>query len=397
LKTFRITYGIILAAIVITMIPLMAACSQGNTGAAKTLKIGMITSVTGPMAPAFKPMLDATKPIEDLFNNKGGIDVGGQKYMIQIVSEDDKSSPPDAVSAANMLIGEGIKFIIAPMFLASNIAIGQTTEQAKAIRSVAMGIDPTVFGQDNYYHIDALATFYQIGPVYDYLKQNYPQVKKIAIIPPDDPGIVFARDYGPKEAQKRGYEIVFHEPYAVDTTDFYPIVTKALAQKPDAIDCITSILPWGAGIINSARDQGFKGPIFAPCMFGDINILNSMIKPEYAYDIFCGGPDVLSDKMPDLVKELRPLVEQQTGGPLNMDNVNTLQALWPMIQGIEKAQSLDTDKVMKALEGMDTVQIAWGQGTWAGEDVGVLNHLVKMTDIPLTRIMNGKLEFSYLK
>ncbi len=397
MKKSRVTFGILLIAIILTMIPLAVACSQATTGEAKILKIGMITSLTGPMAPAFKPMLDAAKPVEDLFNNKGGINVDGQQYLIQIVSEDDKSSPPDAVSAATKLIGEEIKFIIAPMFLANNIAIGQICEEAKVIRSVAMGIDPMVYGKDNYYHIDALASFYQIGPVYDYLQKNYPQVKKVAIIPPDDPGIVFARDYGPKEIQKRGYEIVFHEPYAVTTTDFYPIVTKALAQKPDAIDCITSILPWGAGIINSAREQGFKGPIFAPCMFGDINILNSMIKPEYAYDIFCGGPDVLSDKMPDLVKEFRPLVEQTTGAPMNMDNVNVLQALWPMIQGIEKAQSLDTDKVMKALEGMKTVKTAWGEGAWAGEDVGVLNHLIKMKNVPLTRIMNGKLEFDYLK
>jgi len=394
---FRVSLGILLIAIILTLIPLAVACTQATTGEAKTLKIGMITSLTGPMAPAFKPMLDAANPMEDLFNNKGGINVGGQKYLIQVVSEDDKSSPPDAVSAATKLIGEGIKFIIAPMFLANNIAIGQICEEAKVIRSVAMGIDPTVYGKDNYYHIDALASFYQIGPVYDYLKKNYPQVKKVAIIPPDDPGIIFARDYGPKEIQKRGYEIVFHEPYAVTTTDFYPIVTKALAQKPDAIDCITSILPWGAGIINSAREQGFKGPIYAPCMFGDINILNSMIKPEYAYDIFCGGPNVLSDKMPALVKEFRPLVEQKTGAPLNMDNVNVLQALWPMIQGIEKAKSIDTDKVMEALEGMKTVQTAWGEGAWAGEDVGVLNHLIKMKNVPLTRIMDGKLEFDYLK
>ena len=57
-----------------------------NEAAAQTkmLKIGLITSVTGPMAPAFKPMYDAVKPTEDLINQRGGITVDGQKYNIRL-------------------------------------------------------------------------------------------------------------------------------------------------------------------------------------------------------------------------------------------------------------------------------------------------------------------------
>ena len=51
----------------------------------KTLKIGLITSATGPMSPAFKPIVDAAKPSEDLINQKGGITVNGQKYNIKVV------------------------------------------------------------------------------------------------------------------------------------------------------------------------------------------------------------------------------------------------------------------------------------------------------------------------
>ena len=64
----------------------------------KILKIGLISSVTGPMAPAFKSELDAAKPAEDLLNQTGGITVQGQKYRIEITTADDQSSPPGAVS-----------------------------------------------------------------------------------------------------------------------------------------------------------------------------------------------------------------------------------------------------------------------------------------------------------
>jgi branched-chain amino acid transport system substrate-binding protein len=393
MKKYRLVI-IILVTILFSTIPLANACTQESPGEAKTIKIGMITSVTGPMAPAFKPMVDAAKPTADLINKKG-VNVGGQKYVVQILTEDDKSSPPDGVTAANKLVGEGVKFMVAPMFLAVNLAIGPICEQAKVIRVNPLGIDPTVYGPDNQYNFDSLASFYQFGPFYDYVQKTYPNAKKIAIISPDDPGFVFARGYWSKEIPKRGLQIVFDEVYAVTTSDFYPIVTKALAQQPDAIDCISSILPWAAGIINSAREQGFKGPIYAPAIFGDSNILNTMIKPEYAYDIFHGGPDVFSDKMSSEVKDLRALIEPT--GSFVMDSALVMQATMPMLQGIEKAGSLDADKVKTAMEGLTNIKTVWAEGTWAGQDVGVLNHLVKPKTTMLTKFVNGKLEFEFLK
>ena len=45
----------------------------------KTLKIGLITSMTGPIAPAMSVMTDALKPVEELMDKRGGITVNGQK------------------------------------------------------------------------------------------------------------------------------------------------------------------------------------------------------------------------------------------------------------------------------------------------------------------------------
>jgi ABC-type branched-subunit amino acid transport system substrate-binding protein len=92
----------------VVLLPLMSACTQ-EPAEAKTLKIGLVTSVTGPLAPGLKSMYDAAKPTQDLMNQKGGITVNGQQYLIEIVVEDDKSSPPDAVAAANKLIQDGVK------------------------------------------------------------------------------------------------------------------------------------------------------------------------------------------------------------------------------------------------------------------------------------------------
>jgi branched-chain amino acid transport system substrate-binding protein len=188
---------------------------------------------------------------------------------------------------------------------------------------------------------------------------------------------------------------VFEEMFKIGTEDFYPILTKALEKKPDAIDVVICIPPWAAGIINQSRELGFTGPIYATIM-ADANMLVGMLNPKYAYDIFQGSPDVFSPKMTQIVKDFRVLVEQQIKTPFNMDHTLVIEALYPLLQGIEKAQSLDTDKVVAALENMKSIDTIFGQGRMAGQDIFGINHAI-FRPIPLSRIMNGKIEFELLK
>jgi len=367
---------------------------QEAAAQAKTLKIGLISSMTGPMAPAFKNIIDAAKPAEDLMNKRGGITIKGQKYLIEIVTEDDQSSPPGAVAAASKLIQGGIKFFIAPQFPGSNIAISPIAEEAKILRIKGLGIGKEEVGPSLRYSFYAFADIYTVPFCYDYLKKNYPKAKKIAIVTPDDPGGKTIREATEKEIQKRGLELVFEEMFKIGTEDFYPILTKALEKKPDAIDVVICIPPWAAGIINQSRELGFTGPIYGTIM-ADANMLVGMLNPKYAYDIFQGSPDVFSPKMTQIVKDFRVLVEQQIKTPFNMDHTLVIEALYPLLQGIEKAQSLDTDKVVAALENMKSIDTIFGQGRMAGQDIFGINHAI-FRPIPLSRIMNGKIEFELI-
>jgi len=390
-KRSKLVFGVFFLLLVLVLTPLMGACEEEPPPEAEVLKIGMITSVTGPMAPAFKPMVDAAQPAADLVNQRGGITVNGQQYLIEIVVEDDMSSPEGAVAAATKLIGEGVKFIIAPMFMPCNMAITPFCIEAKVLRMKPLGSGPEECNPETPYTFEAGVSLYNIVPTYDYLVENYPEVKKIAMVWPDDPGMNTTGPTCEQEALNRGLEVVFNERYAIPTEDFYPILTKALDENPDAICCVTTIVPWAAGIINQSRELGFTGVIYAPNLFGDINLVNSMLNPEYAYDIFHSGPDVLSDEMLPIVKDFRPMVEAASGTPLTMDNVLTLDALWTILTGIEAAQSLDVEDVVAALETMSSIDTVWGTGRMGGQDLFGINHVV-IHPVPFSRIENGTVE-----
>lgn len=360
---------------------------------AETLKIGVITSITGPMSPGFKPIYEAAKPAETLLNSKGGITVKGQKYDIEMITEDDQSSPPGAVAAANKLLQKGIKYIIPPMFIPSNMAISQMCEEAKVIRMKTMGMSLDEIKPGLRYSFFTSSSLYHWKPVYDFFQKNYPNAKKIAHVLPEDPGAIFSRDLSRIEIKERGMELVFEDSFKMGTEDYYPLLTKALEKKPDAIVILLSIVPWASGIINQSRELGFKGPIFCGSPMGDVNLINGIINKDYAYDIFAGCPDTLSDKMLPIVKEHRKLVEKSSTNPYVLDSLWPLDGAYIIKQCIEAAQSLETDNVVDAIEKkMTAVDTIWGPGEWGGEDLYKIRHVVRMP-IPFTRIINGKVEY----
>ena len=347
------------------------------------------------MAPAFKSEVDAAQPAQELMNQRGGVTVNGQKYNVEIVTGDDMSTPDGAVAAAQKLIQDGVKFMIAPMFIPSNMAIASVCEEAKVLRVVPNCADPAPFGPPNLLCFNSQPSIYNIPYVYDKVLSLYPQVKKVAIIFNDDPGAKTITDATVKEIEKRGLQVVFNEGYASGTADFYPIVTKALAQKPDSIECIYSIIPWAKGIIEGARQMGFTGPIGCVSSFGGTRALVSVLDPKYATDIYHANPDVSSPQMLPIVQDFGKLVEKDTTDLFDFDHVLTLQALWVILQGIDKAQSFDTGKVANALETMESVDTPYGPGKFVGQDLIGVNHLLFMP-IPFSRIMNGKVEFEFL-
>ena len=368
-------------------------CTHSLAAEANTLKFGLISSATGPMAPAFKSILDAARPAEDLFNQRGGITVKGQKYQIKILTEDDQSAPPGGIAAINKLIQDGVKFVYMPQFAVTNMALAPIAEENKVLRIKGLGIGTEEVGPKLKYSFYAAAIAYNIPVCYDFLAKNYQKVKRVAIISPDDPGAKSVREATEKEIQKRGLEVVFEEAFKIGSEDFYPILTRALATKPDAIDMVISIAPWSAGVINQSRELGFNGPIFA-AILADTNILNAMLNPNYAHDVFHGGADVWSPKMMPIVKEYRVLVERQLKTPLNMDHTLLIEGIYPVLQAIEKAQTFDTDKVVTTFENMKSIDTIYGQARMGGMEIFGINHVVRRP-IGISRIMNGKVEFDF--
>jgi len=400
MKTIRVKLTTVAYSLLFTAALILAMGGFGQARAAepKTVKIAVLTSITGMMSAGYKDIAESVKPTEKFINEKGGVTINGEKHRVQLVVYDDQSGPAGAVAAANKVVQEKIRFLLAPMFMPSNLAIAPITERAKIIRVQATTSGVEQYGPKNRFMFAASFTICTIPATYDYLTKKYPKAKRIARLVPDDPGAKAFNDYDVKEAQKHGLDVVFDEPFKIGIEDFYPLLTKALEKKPDAIDMGFSILPWGRGLITQARELGFNGPMYAPAFVGDTNLLNGLLEPKAGHDFFHGAADVLSPKMTPIIKDFRKVVEKDLGVKFNMDHTIVLEATWPLLQAISKAGTLDTEKVADTWSKMTSIESIYGKSRMGGEKIIGLNHMV-MRPALISRIVekNKPVEFDYFE
>src|SRR4030042_4936441 len=165
------------------------AFSQGTAKAAKKVKVGYLFDFTGPMAGL--GLGPEQKFAFDMFMQDhlawGGFSIGGEKYMIEPVIYDDKGVAEGAREGTNRLVfRDNVKFIAWEMSSSGILAMQPIIQQNKVL-TVAAGASKEILNPKMTYYFRAYAPQEQIGVLmYDWLAQNMPEVKKIAVLTYDD-------------------------------------------------------------------------------------------------------------------------------------------------------------------------------------------------------------------
>jgi branched-chain amino acid transport system substrate-binding protein len=87
------------------------------TAAHADITIGLVAPVTGPVAAYGDQVRNGAQAAVDVINAAGGI--LGEKVVLQVA--DDAGDPKQGVSSANLLVGEGVRYVVGPV--TSGVAI----------------------------------------------------------------------------------------------------------------------------------------------------------------------------------------------------------------------------------------------------------------------------------
>jgi branched-chain amino acid transport system substrate-binding protein len=365
-------------------------------GETKTLKMGMIMGLTGPLSIPSLAFMRGWEIYADVVNEAGGVKIGNDTYTLEFIEEDSKGSAEGASTAASKLVNQdGVQFIIGAMLESEVAAIYSVTQPAGALYATANinipGHEADVSADKDLFVRLSVSPDENQPIDLDYLLKTYPNAKKIGVSQPDI-GYEGMLERLTASATKRGMEVIHAEKWSWGTTDFIPTYTNIVASKPDIIFAMNS--GQANDQLKAARQLGFTGPFVSNSPLGADVFVVTVQDATALTDVIVNSPDV-THPTPEMQALMDRWAAKWPNDPFVSDAVHAYDMPWILVQAMQKAGSTDPAAVVAALETMTNkgdLQTNEGPGNMGGMDRFGVNRVL-YRPYPITRIMNGVLEF----
>ncbi|PZQ47278.1 MAG: branched-chain amino acid ABC transporter substrate-binding protein [Rhodovulum sulfidophilum] len=271
----------------------------------KILKIGQLGVMSGPEASWGLVNKYSAMATAEMYNAKGGVEIDGELYRIEIVSVDDRNDPKLTVSGAERLTGEeGVRYFIGPNMDTTATSVRPIAEKNKAMY-IPYAFDRSLYTAPASNAILGMIASYQVAPVMYKILKDERDVKKVAFLARNDSDGLLQRDEGVKVAEGIGLEVVAQDTYEPSVTDFFPIVANIVALNPDLI-VMSAVAPAHCPqIMRSAREMGYTG-LFSSEAAQDIKIIRE-VAGEYGDGLVSIGgastPEIRSPYMEEFIEK----------------------------------------------------------------------------------------------
>jgi branched-chain amino acid transport system substrate-binding protein len=212
-----------------------AGCGETSTGgAARTVKIGQVSPLTGPQAHLGKDNDNGARlAIEEL--NAQGVTIGGVKVKLELVSEDDQADPRTGTIVAQKLVDAKVAGVIGHLNSGTTIPASKIYHDAGIPQISPSATNPKYTQQGYRGAFRVMANDVQQGKVLGEYAVAKLGAKTIAII---DDRTAYGQglaDEFEKAAKAAGAKIVGREYTSDRSTDFRAILTNVKARQPDLL------------------------------------------------------------------------------------------------------------------------------------------------------------------
>jgi len=377
------------ARLLLPMWVVVGCCAQMPAAAAEdVIRFGAPLPMTGPLAPEAIKQQQGYDLWAEQANKAGGISIGSKKYKVEIIYTDYQSNTPRAVQATEQMITQdNINFMFGPFGSGAAKAASTVSEKYKVPTLAATASSVQVYDQGYKYLFgtftpnDTLTT-----PLTQIIKEKVPSVKKVAILARNDLFPLAIAQEMEKSAKANGIEVVYFEKYAIGTLDHSAALSQIKSLAPQWIfitGYINDLLLVRKQMVDQQMKEAVMTMIAGPAYQDFIesagqsaeNITSaSWWHPAEQYD----GKDIFGSTA-NFVKLYKA---KYNGEPdYGQASAALCGALFQM--AIEKAGSLDRDKVRDELAKLDVV-------TFFGPVKFGANGQINSLDPPVFQIQGAK-------
>ncbi len=343
---------------------LTGAVFTGPGLAQDVIRVGAPLPITGPLSPEAKKQQRGYDLWAETANKAGGVKVGARRMKVEIVYVDYQSNTPRAVQAAEKLITQDkVNFLFSPFGSGAAKAASSVSEKYQVPTIAATASSSQVYNQGYKFLFGTFTPNETLTePLSDIVGKQASGVKRVAILARNDLFPLAIAKEMENSAKKRGLSVVYFEKYAIGTLDHASALSQMKAQSPHWI--------FATGYTNDLillRKQMADQRIEAP-------VVTMIAAP--AYQDWIDGTGKLSENVTSAAW-WHPAV-RYTGKDVFGSSANYVKAFkakygalpdyaeasasaaGAILQlAIEKAGSIDKQKVRDALAGMNEMTF-WG-------------------------------------
>ena len=297
---------------------MLLALSLGSGASAQAqnapIRIGINMERTGAIGSYGQHAILSAQLAVDEINKAGGINGS----PLELVIEDNRSSPEQAVIATRNLADKGVVAMLGPVttstvrtaFPATNRAQMPAISPGSAVPGLTAQNRPWTFRNSA---IDQVIIDDLVGR----LRLNYPNAKNVvAVLDPKDPYMNFlVKTVAPASLEKNGFTIINKTALVeipIDATDLSVFVTRVKALNPDVVllGLAHESVP---AFLRESHRQKFKVPMFS----GLGSVTEAVSEAAKDMDVYAGQPFDATANDPQVqayVKEFRTRSEKQLPG-----------------------------------------------------------------------------------
>jgi branched-chain amino acid transport system substrate-binding protein len=326
--------------------------------AENTIKIGFPMPLSGPASVYGVPITKGAEMAVQEINAKGG--VLGRK--LELIERDSKANADEAVRLAReLIIKNNVDFLSGTLTSAEAPAVSTIAKENKIVFVAPTSKTIQLTSPANLHpYIFRLASNTDIdGRTGASIIASWKEVKRVATIAPD---YAYGRDAVAAfvdfiKKARPDMEIVDQQWPKLGQSDFTPFITAQMAKQPEAVFCDV----FGGDFVTLAKQAGplgyFKAINNRLADGGEVGTTDAAqaLGADYPYGIWSDAydPVIWPDNEPPehkaYIERLKAFTHEQYASGWAIMGYGSILAI---VEGIKKANSVDSDKVAKVMVGM---------------------------------------------
>lgn len=346
----RVVYGTLL-------LVLLIGCSSGPaTGFPEgAITLGVVTSLTGSKAAFGEAQQNGYELALEEINAAGGV----SGHSLGLIYVDDQGEPEQAIVAAEQLITqEEVPLVLGSYSSNCTFPMAGVTEahQTPLISPCAATDTLTQQGYEWVFRINAPSSQYS-ETMFDFLSEMTDAQTVAILFESTDFGTSTARA-ARESAEVRGLEVVAYEPYDANASDLTPLLTTVKEAQPDVVFAV-SYLADAVLLMQQSHEIDLNARLFAGGAAGftlpDF-IEQAGSDAEHAVSVSQWATDV---NWPG-AQEFTRKYQERYGELPGLHAAEAYTALYLAVDVLERANSLDKEKIQAALRDTDIEQTIFG-------------------------------------